>query len=104
MINEVIEKEYIVDIIKQIQKLISSYICKPDKTNEIEELTENLYIIITQSKEQLCNSKNVEESWDAIINNIEFISIMKSKMKEYPSITNKTIFKHMDMLEEIKDS
>ena len=64
----------------------------------------NLYIIINQSKEQLCNSKNVEESWDAIINNIEFISIMKSKMKEYPSITNKTIFKHMDMLEEIKDS
>jgi hypothetical protein len=26
---------------------------------------------------------------------------LKPKMKEYPSITNKTIFKHMDIFEEI---
>lgn len=103
MINQVIEKEEIVDIIKQIQKLISTYICKSDKTNEIEELTENLYIIITKSKESLSTATSVEESWVSIISNIEFVSILKPKMKEYPSVTNKTIFKHMDMLEEIKN-
>jgi hypothetical protein len=102
MINEVIKKEEIVDIIMQIQKLITGYICKPEKTNEIEELTENVFIIITKSKECLSTSENIEESWTAIINNIEFISMLKPKMKEYPSITNKTIFKHMDMLEELK--
>jgi hypothetical protein len=103
MINEVIKKEEIVDIIMQIQKLITGYICKPEKTNEIEELTENVFIIITKSKECLSTSENIEESWTAIINNIEFISMLKPKMKEYPSITNKTIFKHMDMLEELKN-
>jgi hypothetical protein len=103
MINEVIEKEEILEIIKQIQKLISTYICKPEKTNEVEELTENVYIIITRSNEVLSKVASVEESWATIISNIEFISMLKPKMKEYPSITNKTIFKHMDLLEELKD-
>jgi hypothetical protein len=103
MINEIIEKEEIVDIINQIQKLISSYICKAEKSNEVEELTENLYIIITKSKESLSHVASVQESWATIINNLEFVSILKPKMKEYPSITNKTIFKHMDILEEIKN-
>jgi hypothetical protein len=103
MINEIIEKEEIVDIINQIQKLISSYICKAEKSNEVEELTENLYIIITKSKECLSHVASVQESWATIINNLEFVSILKPKMKEYPSITNKTIFKHMDILEEIKN-
>jgi hypothetical protein len=103
MINEVIQKEEIVDIIMQIQKLINGYICKPEKTNEVEELTENVFIIITKSKERLSTSENIEELWANIIVNIEFISVLKPKMKEYPSITNKTIFKHMDMLEELKN-
>jgi hypothetical protein len=103
MINEVIQKEEIVDIIMQIQKLISGYICKPEKTNEVEELTENVFIIITKSKDCLSSSEDIAESWTTIVGNIEFISILKPKMKEYPSITNKTIFKHMDMLEELKN-
>ena len=103
MINEVIQKEEIVDIIMQIQKLISGYICKPEKTNEVEELTENVFIIITKSKECLSSSEDITEAWATIVGNIEFISILKPKMKEYPSITNKTIFKHMDMLEELKN-
>ena len=103
MINEVIEKEDILEIIKQIQKLISTYICKPEKTNEVEELTENVYIIITKSKEVLSKAASIEESWATIISNIEFVSMLKPKMKDYPSITNKTIFKHMDLLEELKN-
>ena len=102
MINEVIEKEEIIDIIKQIQKLISNYVTKPEKSNEVEELTENVYIIITKSKELLSKTSNIQESWASIISNAEFVSMLKPKMKEYPSITNKTIFKHMDMLEELK--
>ena len=103
MINEVIEKDEIIDIINQIQKLISSYICKAEKSNEVEELTENLYIIITKSKECLASVESIQESWATIINNLEFVSMLKPKMKEYPSITNKTIFKHMDIIEEVKN-
>jgi len=103
MIYDVIEKNEIIDIIMQLQKLINSYIRKNDKTNEIEELTENLFILITKSCKYL-NTKDYDESWKNIVKDVEFITLLKPKMKEYPSITNKTIFKHMDINEEINNN
>ena len=100
MKNGVIEKEEILEIIKNLQKLIMKYITKPDKTNEVEELNENLYIIITNSLREI--KFGIDDGTENIIKGIEFISILKPKMKEYPSITNKTIFKHMDIITELK--
>ena len=53
MVNNVISKYEIIEITKQIQTLISSYMRKQEKSNEVEELTENLFIIITKSKDYL---------------------------------------------------
>lgn len=103
MINQIISKEKIIEIIKQLQELITSYTRKVEKSNEIEELTENLCIIVTKSKNYL-GKDETKDSWDNIVKNLEFISMLKPKMKEYPSITNKTIFKHMDLLEEISST
>jgi len=103
MINHIIGGDEIIEIIKQIQTLISSYLRKPEKSNEVEELTENLFIIITKSKDYL-GKDETKSSWENIVKNIEFVTILKPKMKEYPSITNKTIFKHMDIFEEISSS
>ena len=100
MINQIISEDEIIEIIKQLQALISSYISKPEKSNEVEELTENLSIIVTKSKDYLGKGET-KSAWDNIIKNVEFVTILKPKMKEYPSITNKTIFKHMDIFEEI---
>ena len=103
MINNIISKDEIIEIIKQLQTLISSYLRKPEKANEVEELTENLFIIITKSKDYL-GKDETKSSWESIVKNIEFVTVLKPKMKEYPSITNKTIFKHMDIFEEISSS
>jgi len=100
MKNGVIEKNDILEIIKNLQKLIMKYITKPDKTNEVEELNENLYIIITSSSNEI--KFGTDDGTENIVKDIEFISILKPKMKEYPSITNKTIFKHMDIITELK--
>ena len=100
MKNNVIEKDEILEIIRNLQKLIVKYIAKPDKTNEVEELNENLYIIITNSSSQIKFGQ--DEHTENILKDIEFISMLKPKMKEYPSITNKTIFKHMDIISELK--
>ena len=89
-----------IEIIKQLQALISSYLRKPEKSNEVEELTENLFIIVTKSKGYL-DKGETKSAWEGIIKNVEFVTILKPKMKDYPSITNKTIFKHMDIFEEI---
>lgn len=104
MINNIIEKMEIIEIMKQLQTLIMNYMRKTDKSNEVEELTENLFIIITKSKVFLTNDETTKEAWDGIVKNIEFITILKPKMKEYPSITNKTIFKHMDIFEEVSSN
>ena len=103
MINHIISENEIIEIIKQLQTLISSYLRKPEKANEVEELTENLCILITKSKDYL-GKDETKSSWESIIKNIEFVTVLKPKMKEYPSITNKTIFKHMDIFEEISSS
>jgi len=104
MINNIIDKDEIIEIIKQLQTLIMNYIRKAEKSNEVEELTENLFIIITKSKDFLTKDESTKEAWGCIVKNIEFITILKPKMKEYPSITNKTIFKHMDILEEVSSN
>jgi hypothetical protein len=100
MINNIIDEGEIIDIVSQLQALILNYLRKSDKSNEVEELTENLFIIITKSKSYL-NKGETKDAWEVISKNIEFITMLKPKMKEYPSITNKTIFKHMDIFEEI---
>jgi hypothetical protein len=100
MINDIIDEAEIIEIISQLQALILSYLRKSDKSNEVEELTENLFIIVTKSKSYL-NKGETKDAWEVISKNIEFITMLKPKMKEYPSITNKTIFKHMDIFEEI---
>lgn len=100
MINRIIDEGEIIEIISQLQALILSYLRKSEKSNEVEELTENLFIIITKSKSYL-NNGETKDAWEVIIKNIEFITMLKPKMKEYPSITNKTIFKHMDIFEEV---
>jgi len=100
MANNIIEKEEIIGIIKQLQMLIETYIRKPEKSNEVEELTENLFILITKSKDYLGKGET-KDAWEGVAKNVEFITLLKPKMKEYPSITNKTIFKHMDIFEEV---
>jgi hypothetical protein len=40
-----------------------------------------------------------EEEWEDITSQVEMIA--QSKTSDYPSITNKTIFKHMDILDEM---
>lgn len=99
MINNVLQKEEIIDIINQIQKMIKEYIKSNDKANEVEELSENLYILITKSISYLKEEQS-KDDWENIKQNIELISCLKPKAKGYPSISNKIIFKHMDILEE----
>ena len=99
MINNIIDEGEIIEIISQLQALILNYLRKSEKSNEVEELTENLFIIVTKSKSYL-NKGETKDTWEVITKNIEFITMLKPKMKEYPSITNKTIFKHMDIFEE----
>jgi len=95
----VISPMQILDIVQQLQSLIQEHMRQTDHSNEVEELTENLFIILKGAHQHL--SEAHKEEWDAVILEVEFNSQLKPKNSKYPSITNKTIFKHMDILDEI---
>ena len=73
---------------------------QPDHANEVEELTENLFIILKDAHAHLKTAH--EEEWAGVVFEVDYNSKLKPKNSKYPSVTNKTIFKHMDILDELK--
>jgi hypothetical protein len=92
----IIEKKVVVDIIIYFQDIIFQYVDLSNKTNEIEEITENLFILVPCSK-SICND---QVEWTMILDNINTISKLKSKDKQ--SLSSRAIFKYMDILDQLK--
>lgn len=94
MKNDIIEKEEIISIITKLQNMILNLITMENNTNQVEEVTENIYLLTTNAHSHL----NDCEDWETIICQISNMS--KLKIKNYPSLSRKTTFKYMDMLDE----
>jgi hypothetical protein len=62
----------------------------------VEEMSELLFYLMTTGAVAL---KPLKADWDTMLAKVTRISAMKAKTA--PSISNKTIFKHMDILMEI---
>lgn len=94
MINNIISKEEFISIFKKILQTIYSLISEENKKNEVDELSENMVLLFNA---ELCkNTKHLIEG----LTIMEIINkIATSKAKDYKSLTNKTIFKFMDMIE-----
>ena len=95
----VIEPMQILEIVKQLQSLIQEHMRQSNHSNEVEELTENLFIILKGAHLHLSQAHKAE--WEAVILEVDYNSKLKPKNAKHPSITNKTIFKHMDILDEL---
>ena len=90
---EVIEPKAIIEIISGIQV----YLCKlyVDSINKpiVDELSEVIYILVINSFKTL----NDSDGWNAIKNSI--FDITNLKISDYEGLTNKSIFKHMDIMD-----
>jgi hypothetical protein len=99
----IVEKTQVLALMKQIQDLMYSNMRQEGKTNEVDELAENLFIMVKHShvvlKDRSKSDAPTVESFNTRVEQITEIS--KLKIKSKPSITNKTIFKHLDMLDEL---
>lgn len=100
----IVEKTQVLALMRQIQELMYSNMRQEGKTNEVDELTENLYIMVKHSHATFtaaaaAGDADAIESFKTRVEQITEISRLKLKSK--PSITNKTIFRHLDMLDEI---
>lgn len=93
---DVLSKEELKNTVISLQTLINTYIDEVDKTNEVDEITENVFIFISMMKRIIVNN----EECASIIQNIDIIS--KYKAKDHVSLSNRAIFKHMDMTDLLK--
>jgi hypothetical protein len=97
-INGVISISTILDITRNLLSQIFSYILEENKRNEVDELTEN--VALFYRKEFYENEDKPEYELIKGHSITEVIEIIAhSKVKDYKSLTNKTIFKFMDMID-----
>ena len=82
--------------------MIVNLVNQADKKNEVDELTENIALLFNKDKiDNVIDDADDEEEYyvenETIIDTIN--SLAKSKAKDYPSLSNKAIFKYMDLVE-----
>ena len=94
MKENAIEKSHMMNIINNVQTYMMTKVQEEGNKEIVDELSENLFILITNSSDEL----EEEYGWENIIDNVTTYS--KSKVKDFPSATTKSIFKHMDIIDE----
>ena len=98
MTNNIISKKTIMTITRNLLDLIYTFIMEDNKKNEVDELTENVYILYKKEIYEFDNGDEYDKIQDNTINEIVF-KIAQSKVKDYKSLTNKSLFKFMDMID-----
>jgi hypothetical protein len=102
-LNGLVDKKYIVRILKDLLENVMELIVIQNRKNEVDELTENIAILF--NKEILDLVLNLEDYnvSEFLVNDksiIEIITLLaKCKAKDYVSLSNKAIFKYMDLIE-----
>ena len=102
-LNGFISKLSVARILRQLLDIIMNTINRSDKKNEIDEMTENVAILF--NKEIIDNAEDdsdyeedeLEISGNTIVETITILA--KSKTKDYKSLSQKAIFKYMDLVE-----
>lgn len=90
---EILTQEKLANIIQFFLDTTREHIDVENKSVMIEELTENIYLIISILKPQWAT---LPEDWSAsICRQIKEISLLKSK--EHVSLSNRVVFKYMDI-------
>jgi hypothetical protein len=97
-LNGIISTLTILNITRNLLSQIFTYITEDNKRNEVDELTEN--VALFYKKEFYENEDKPEYELIKGHNITGVIEIIAhSKVKDYKSLTNKTIFKFMDMID-----
>ena len=95
----IISRHDIMTITRNLLSKVYEYISVENKKNEVEELTEVIAILY---KKDLYESNQNDISYEKIegftINEI-IEKIANSKVKDYKSLTNKSLFKFMDLID-----
>jgi hypothetical protein len=95
MNNGVITKNKIINLLTILLTQVYIFIKMENKKNEVDELTENIAILF--KKDLVENENDIQIEGMNLFKSIEHLA--KSKSKTYNSLSNKSIFKYMDILD-----
>jgi hypothetical protein len=98
MHNNVIQKTQIMKITRDLLAEIYSFITIENKKNEVDELTETIAILYKKEIYEDDEGDDYEQIEGYTINEI-IERISSSKVKDFKSLTNKSLFKFMDLIE-----
>jgi len=96
MLTGIISKDDIIKITRNLLDKVYRFISIENKKNEVEELTENVAILY---KKNLYDENNNYELIEGFTINEIIEKIANSKVKDYKSLTNKSLFKFMDLVD-----
>ena len=101
-LNGFISNLSVARILRQLLDTIMNTITRSDKKNEVDEMTENVAILFNkQMIEDVIEEADDEEEYNVgdatILETIE--SLANKKAKDCASLSNKAIFKYMDLVE-----
>ena len=96
MNKNIITNTKIIEITQTLAGLLYNYISEDDRKNEVNEIAENIFILY---------NKKYDGDYNGVIIGNEPINsfikrLSKSKTNDYKSLSNKTIFKFMDLMEQ----
>jgi hypothetical protein len=97
-ITRFIPKGTVINMLKTLLEMVLELIEQPNKKNEVDEITETIALLFNKDmmehdyneSEFMINGKTIED-------NVTILA--KSKSKDYKSLSNKAIFKYMDLIE-----
>ena len=98
--NGIIPNTKIISITRNLLAQIYTFISQENKKNEVDELTENIALLF---KKDLYGDDDDDDAEYELIEGFTITEIIEkiahSKVKDYKSLTNKTVFKFMDMID-----
>jgi hypothetical protein len=92
--NGVINRDKLASINYQLLRQVLTYIEEADKKSEVDEMIENIAILYNKELYATCEEEIDGKTFSEIIE-----QLARSKAKDFPSLTNKSIFKCMDMVD-----
>jgi len=97
---KIIKQEQLVVLACDLMRQVMNYINEENKKPEVDEIIENVYILYNTNRKWFTSSSIkcvVSDNGESLVDAIKRIS--QSKSKSFLSLSNKTIFKCMDMME-----
>lgn len=96
MKHNIIDISRVMEIVLKLQCNMNELIITDNEKIKVEEISENISIMVSNSLDNL----KQHPDWNNLYNHIKQIS--GAKIKDYASLTNKAVFKYMDIIEKIE--